>query len=606
MSIAGEQVASDDVAFRLLVDGSAACRRSGREDLVELLEVAAERLRRPTTVVCVVGEYKQGKSQLVNALIERDACPVDDDVATAAITVVEHGDEPRAHVRRTIEGTATIEPVPFDQVATVATGGENDEAISEPTELVELVELSLPSSFLERGVAIVDTPGVNALESDTSTAVLDFLPWADGLVLVTDASAELSPPELRFLAEAHQWCPTVIVALTKIDLYPEWRRIADLDRGHLAELGLDAAVIPVSARLERLAQDTGDQALSSEANFADLLNVVETAVLGGARNRAAGRALADLSRVVSELRTVESARLAALESPAELDARIADVRRAREVVSGLEAPDAYWAVLLDERFTALRTALEYQLHHGLKREDERVDQLLSEATPSDVLDDVFVHLRSAVTAVGHDAFVAADDGLREIAGEVSATIARDAPAPIVEHTSGLDLDDLWSAVEPDLRTKGPSLLGSGLGVLLSGASMTGMLATFFSVALGPISLGAAALYGAHQFVSGRSSVKERQREEARSMVRNLLDRAEVELSRRVVEDLHDARQALRTFFAGRIAELSATYASAAKAMEEARAQDEVERTKSAQTSRRRLEQLDDFASRVAAEASFTT
>ena len=71
-----------------------------RPDLAQRATAAAARLKRPNTVVCVVGEFKQGKSSLVNGLLGRTICPVDDDLATSAITLVRYGDEAGASVRR--------------------------------------------------------------------------------------------------------------------------------------------------------------------------------------------------------------------------------------------------------------------------------------------------------------------------------------------------------------------------------------------------------------------------------------------------------------------------------------------------------------------------
>ena len=44
-------------------------RSLGREDLAGRATAAGARLQRPTTIVCVVGEFKQGKSSLVNGLL---------------------------------------------------------------------------------------------------------------------------------------------------------------------------------------------------------------------------------------------------------------------------------------------------------------------------------------------------------------------------------------------------------------------------------------------------------------------------------------------------------------------------------------------------------
>ena len=44
--------------------------------------------------VLVVGEFKQGKSLLVNALVGAPVCPVHDDIATSVATVVTHAPSP--------------------------------------------------------------------------------------------------------------------------------------------------------------------------------------------------------------------------------------------------------------------------------------------------------------------------------------------------------------------------------------------------------------------------------------------------------------------------------------------------------------------------------
>ena len=65
-----------------LVDQGIALAGSGdRADLRRRLEQTKERLLDPSVRVIVVGEFKQGKSQLINALVNAPVCPVDDDIA---------------------------------------------------------------------------------------------------------------------------------------------------------------------------------------------------------------------------------------------------------------------------------------------------------------------------------------------------------------------------------------------------------------------------------------------------------------------------------------------------------------------------------------------
>ena len=67
-----------------------------RPDLYARLERVRERVSDPTMRVLVVGEFKQGKSSLVNALVTANICPVDDDVATSVPTALHYAEAPVA------------------------------------------------------------------------------------------------------------------------------------------------------------------------------------------------------------------------------------------------------------------------------------------------------------------------------------------------------------------------------------------------------------------------------------------------------------------------------------------------------------------------------
>ncbi len=80
---------------------SAFAADTGRADLAKRLEHTRARLLDPDVRVIVVGEFKQGKSKLINALVNAPACPVDDDIATSVPTSVGYarggvGVDPRA------------------------------------------------------------------------------------------------------------------------------------------------------------------------------------------------------------------------------------------------------------------------------------------------------------------------------------------------------------------------------------------------------------------------------------------------------------------------------------------------------------------------------
>ena len=214
----------------------------GRNDFAQRLAAASARVRRPATIVCVVGEFKQGKSSLVNALLGRAICPVDDDIATSAITLIRYGPEPRVEVRRRVDEGVVVETVqPSELTQWVSERGNPDNVRN-----VERVDISVPHPLLANGLAIVDTPGMGGLGAGHAAATLAFLPFADGLIFVTDASSELSAPEAEFLDRADELCPQVLFVLTKTDLYPAWRRISAIDDALRSEHAGHQGVMAVS------------------------------------------------------------------------------------------------------------------------------------------------------------------------------------------------------------------------------------------------------------------------------------------------------------------------------------------------------------------------
>ena len=174
--------------------------------------------------IVIAGEFKMGKSALVNALLGFEVCPVDDDLATAVPTLVRWAEQEEATATSPGEGIGS-EPV----VTSIAYGDRAQmctEAGNPGNHLgLQLVELGVPSPLLAGGIQLVDTPGVGGLASVHNAATVAALPAADAVLFVSDAAQELSMPELEFLKAACSACPVVVEVVTKIDFQPAWRRI---------------------------------------------------------------------------------------------------------------------------------------------------------------------------------------------------------------------------------------------------------------------------------------------------------------------------------------------------------------------------------------------
>ncbi|MGH3898529.1 MAG: dynamin family protein, partial [Pseudonocardiaceae bacterium] len=309
--------------------------RYGRSDLDARLHQARARLLDERIRVLVVGEFKQGKSLLVNGLVRAPVCPVHDDVATSVPTVVRHADAPVAALVRVLDSESADElsegrtervEVPIEKLAEyVAEHGNpgNQQRWNH-------AEIGIPRRLLEGGLELVDTPGVGGLNSVHGAATMAALPSADAVLLVSDASQEYTRPELEFLRQAGKVCPNVACVLTKIDLYPEWRRIAELDRGHLAASDIDAELLSVSSTLRLHAIRTQNADLDAESGFPTLISYLRQHVVGQADLLARRSTVHDVLAVTDQLVTGLRAEQAAQQNPESAQGVIRQLTEARE------------------------------------------------------------------------------------------------------------------------------------------------------------------------------------------------------------------------------------------------------------------------------------
>src|SRR5690606_18757338 len=182
---------------RVVQETRALAEAAGRADLAERLDRTYDRLRDPNVRVIVVGQFKQGKSKLINALVNAPACPVDDDVATSVPTMVGYADTPSAWV--TVEASDSTSskprferrPIPLDELPSYVSerGNPSNERH------VLSAEVLLPREILRGGLNLVDSPGVGGLESSNALATLAALTSAHAVLLVSDASQEYTEPE---------------------------------------------------------------------------------------------------------------------------------------------------------------------------------------------------------------------------------------------------------------------------------------------------------------------------------------------------------------------------------------------------------------------------
>ncbi len=528
-----------------------AARAARRDDLVVRLEAAAARVRDPRRRIVVAGQLGQGKSRFVNALLDVDICPVGDDTTTVVPMQLSAGQRACAEfvLAGPQQGAAEIRvEVPIGDIGSVA-------ARSEQTEGRRILrwELQLPNPLLADGIVLVDTPGVGG-HGTPQSAVLGTAQSADAVLMISDASTELTEPELTFLRQVRELCPVVAVLLTKIDLYPHWRRVHQADLAHLAAAGLELPVIPVSASLRTHALRTRDAQLGRESGFGVLYQFLREQVV--ARDQVATtRAVArDIQSAAEHLALALGSELVALRDPSQGAAAIRELRAARTSAEQLQRRTAAWQQTLADGITDLAGDVEHDLRDRLRGIARTAEEWIDDNDPGRGWEHIAEWLSGTVDTALADNLLWTQRRAVALAERVAGHFTDVGAAELPDLRSGLDDGShrgsgTLAELEPDIGFASKLLVG--MRGSYGGLLMVGLASTFAGLAmLNPISIGAGVIVGGKAFRDDKQARLARRRNEAKTAVRRFVDDIAFQAGKESKDRLHRIHRALRDHYAG--------------------------------------------------------
>ena len=374
-------------------------------------------------LVLTVGEFKRGKSSLLNALIEDRLFPVDPDVATATVCTLSWGETPRALLYLLPQGEDETPPPPktidLSEVPRYAT--EQGRAKGDPP--VARIDMVAPIPQLKSGLILVDTPGVGSMNPAHTAATSGFLPEADALLFVASAVQPLGTVELSFLARAYEVCPIVLTAVTMVDKTSGEDEIIAQARARIADVTGQAAdavdLVGVSALRKWNGLKSQDQALIQESGFPELERRLWTGLVTSCAIARLSQAIDVLEAVTAESEAPlqhEKAGLAGQAALKDIDEQL-KAAQAKVQEARTEAPrrSRMLADELEERFRPIRRGLiqafdEMHLEFQQATEDRK-----ALAEPGDVINQL---VREMV-----DAQAQANRELTKVVDEVAATFS---------------------------------------------------------------------------------------------------------------------------------------------------------------------------------------
>lgn len=187
----------------------------------QTLQELKNKIAADTFKIMVMGNFKNGKSTFINALLGQEILPAYAVPTTAIINEIKYGETPKAvlhflnplpekmydgipepalaHMRQyQMKDIPPIE-MPVDEIedyVVIPMGMEHKEALKQSP--FEKVELFWPLELLKDGVEIVDSPGLN--ENPVRTQVtMEYLSKADAIIFVFSALAMGSAGEIAYI-----------------------------------------------------------------------------------------------------------------------------------------------------------------------------------------------------------------------------------------------------------------------------------------------------------------------------------------------------------------------------------------------------------------------
>jgi len=194
----------------------------------------------------VVGQFKRGKTCLINALLGSPILPVSVIPQTSIVTILVYGQKPAGRVFLKNEKAFDI---PVQALADYVTETGNPKNEKEVAEVVVV----FPSPYLKDGVRLVDTPGVGSVYIHNTDVAYRYLPKCDAALFLLSVDQPVSSAEIEFLKDVREYAGRIFFLLNKTD----YLSCEELDSALLFAketlqqiMGPDAIkIFPISAKL---------------------------------------------------------------------------------------------------------------------------------------------------------------------------------------------------------------------------------------------------------------------------------------------------------------------------------------------------------------------
>ena len=220
----------------------------------------------------VLGQFKRGKTTLINSLVGNAILPSSVVPLTSIVTILKFG----AEIRCTIfMKNGTEQNVNLEKIHDYVTESGNPEN----RRGVKCACIEYPIPLLEEGMQLVDTPGIGSTFLHNTETTYEFLDHLDAAVFLMSADVPISQVEKELLETIKSSTQKIFFVLNKVDnLIPkEITEMSTHNMDVLKDMGFTVQEIwPISARKALEAKTTEDKNLLLHSGLSDLEDAIGT------------------------------------------------------------------------------------------------------------------------------------------------------------------------------------------------------------------------------------------------------------------------------------------------------------------------------------------
>lgn len=237
-----------------------------------ICEELKNKIRQNVFNLVVLGQFKRGKTSLINALLSAEILPTAVVPLTSIATIIKYGEAVHIAVFFNDGKMIEIEPAALNQYVTEKGNPKNEKNVQE-------VVITYPSPYLKDGVRLIDTPGVGSVYEHNTDVAYQYLPKSDAALFLLSVDQPVSKAELEFLRDVKEYAHRIFFLQNKADYVSpqDLQESISFSKNIIEEsLRTEVKIFPLSAKNALEGKLTGSRELVEKSFLPEFEQILNT------------------------------------------------------------------------------------------------------------------------------------------------------------------------------------------------------------------------------------------------------------------------------------------------------------------------------------------